>query len=123
VRWCRKKFTFAISSPDEFLYFIESGHASLMGYDLISASSLVIDSEHRCVWSRLANSYVAGEVTAPFLETEPMSPRTPCTLRGDIPLFEPSVFQFRNVHESCQAITVTPVTPSSFPRSEPYAGP
>jgi len=27
-------------------YFIQSGHVSLMGYDLISAASLVIDSEH-----------------------------------------------------------------------------
>jgi len=50
-------------------YFIESGHVSLIGYDLISAASLVIDSEHRCVWSRLANSCVASAVTAPFLET------------------------------------------------------
>jgi len=49
--------------------------------------------------------------------------RTPCTLRGDAPLFQPSASQFRNVHESCPAITVTPVTPSSFPRSESYAGP
>ena len=65
-------------------------------------------------------------VTSPlFLETEPVLARIPCTLRGDAPLFQPSAFQFRNVHESCQAITVTPVTPSSFPRSEvePYAGP
>jgi len=49
--------------------------------------------------------------------------RTPCTLRGDAPLFQSSASQFRNAHESCQSMTVTPVTPSSFPRSEPYAGP
>ena len=83
-----------------------------MGYDLISAASLIIDSEHRRVWSRMTNSCVASETAALFLETEPVLTSAPCTLRGDAPPFQP-----------CPAITVTPVTPSSFPGSEPYASP
>jgi len=45
------RIQFCNDTLEHSFYFIESGHVSLMGYDLISAASLVIDSEHRCVWS------------------------------------------------------------------------
>ena len=104
-------------------YFIDQSQISLMGYDLISVASLVIDSEHRCVWSRMANPCVTSDNAAPFLEPEFVSTNAPCTLRGDAPPFQPSASQFRSVHESCSAITATPVTPFVFSRADTYAGP
>ena len=67
-------------------YYYDDNTTFLMGYDLISAAALTIDSESRCVWSKhtlrchisqdLANTYVKPiiEVNAdPFLETVPQS--------------------------------------------------
>jgi len=63
-------------------YYYDGNTTFLMGYDLISAAALTIDSESRCVWSNHtlrqdpANAYVKSiiEVNAdPFLETVPRS--------------------------------------------------
>ena len=67
-------------------YYYDGNTTFLMGYDLISAAALTIDSESRCVWSKhtlrcnmgrdLANTLVKPtvEVNAdPFLETVPRS--------------------------------------------------
>ena len=67
-------------------YYYDGNTTFLMGYDLISAAALTIDSESRCVWSKHtlrcnmgqdpANTYVKStvEVNAdPFLETVPRS--------------------------------------------------
>jgi len=67
-------------------YYYDGNTTFLMGYDLISAAALTIDSESRCVWSKhtlrchtsqdLANTFVKPiiEVNAdPFPETVPQS--------------------------------------------------
>jgi len=67
-------------------YYYDGNTTFLMGYDLISAAALTIDSESRCVWSKhtlrchtsqdLANPHVKPviEVNAdPFLATVPQS--------------------------------------------------
>jgi len=39
-------------------YFVDESQICLLGYDLISAAALVIDTEHKCVWSRMATPFV-----------------------------------------------------------------
>ena len=63
-------------------YYYDGNTTFLMGYDLISAAALTIDSESRCVWSNHtlrqdpANTYVKQTIEGnvdPFLETVPRS--------------------------------------------------
>jgi len=77
------------------VYFCDGASTPLLGYDAISAASLVIDTEARQIWSK---DIVLFEKTVPFT---PSRPDTSSTV-------EPSTF----VNSSDISLTITDSSPS-----------
>ena len=82
------------------VYFCDGASAPLLGYDVIAAASLVIDTEARQVWSK---DIVSFEKIVPF---------TPCR-HDTTSVTEPSTF----VSSSDIALTITDSSPLTTPLS------